>query len=87
MISLRQDYTIRFLTNNSLNENEIIEWANGINETTVSDNTNENYELANVEIILDETHVENSKSMNDIINSFNMIIEWVSCKHFSIKLN
>ena len=64
------------LTNNSLSETEIIEWANGINETTVSDNIDGNYELANVEIILNLTQVENSKNLNDVINFFNMIIEW-----------
>ena len=63
------------LANNSLSENEIMKLENGINDTTVSDNIDENYVVANVDMILDGTHVENSNSIN-VINSYNMVIEW-----------
>ena len=49
-----------------------MEFENGMNETTISDNIDENYELDNVNMILNETHVENSNNLNDVINSLNM---------------
>ena len=51
--------------------NPIMKWVNGINETTVRDNIDENYEMT-----IGETHVENSNNLNGIINSFNMVIKW-----------
>lgn len=51
-----------------------MEWANGINESTVPFHPEENYELGNEMIPDEETDVDNANNINDVINSSNMVV-------------
>lgn len=69
------------LTASNLTDNEVMEWANGTKETTASFDIATNHELVegqNERTAVDEheQNVDNSTNINDVINSFNLVIEW-----------